>query len=425
MRMRRRYQMSRRTIPRRPSGNQIFTVAETPRSTSIPSNVVPAHDECIGRATPKLNRGAIGARAREGDQRSARLAAATRVEQRICERLLELRAVRGGRSGERERATIEVDRAVERERGARALGGFAEESRCARCVTSPLPVQREPLDVPLRGRIERPGDALVPAAACLRVQVRDDGLANTVVIRLDAPGDARPGYLHEVRGAERGHRLGELAPRDSGRRDDEIEGDRRARDCHRFDDAALALAEEQHATPQCVVEANIRARLVALRSYPDELLQEERMPAGLLRNRRERGPCELPRAGKAGRECRDFLGRQTAESDSTHDPWQRRRFRVRCSFGRGGVLCQPPRAKKQKRRRRRGDQTAEKRERVAVGPLDVVDRDDEGLLLRDAGDKLAERGEDPRAQLLSVALGARCRRLSERGEEPDAAEDRE
>ena len=63
----------------------------------------------------------------------------------------------------------------------------------------------------------------------------------------------------------------------------------------------------------------------------------------------------------------------------------------------------------QRRRRRRSEQIAQERERVTVGPLHVVDREDEAAPDGDVGDELPERAEDPGAELAAISFRDRER----------------
>ena len=182
--------------------------------------------------------------------------------------------------------------------------------------------------------------------------------------------------------------------------------------------------EAAHAIPERVLEVQRRAAIGPRRPrVAHQLVDEQRVPARLLgdgrgRQLRRRRRARARRRQELGGESARVVGRQARQVHLARLGRQQRRARRR------RLLARPRRGQEQHRRRvRRPRDRLEERQRVEIGPLQIVDDHDEHALGRHAREQLAQRREELPAQLLRIAVGGRPRRRRHRLDAPEHRED--
>ncbi len=234
------------------------------------------------------------------------------------------------------------------------------------------------------------------------------------VIKLDAIAGADAAAADEVRDAEQAGDLGEGGGVERDRAGGDLVRDRRARHAEQFDELARRRVEGGDPAPQRVLErerAGDGGRGAGGRRFEDgvanELVDEDRVTIGFARDlvdvegEPRRGHIEESTRERARLEAREAGERDlevTAESGA--------------DGGAGGSSAPARRelpvgdaGRAEEQERRRGGRTqdvAEQGEAVGVGPLEVVDEDDDGTALGEAGEHVADRGEHSAPHLVRV-----------------------
>ncbi len=348
---------------------------------------VAADQQLVRRAAPALKTdlgiGALGG----GEERGRRIGAAPRVAQRLGAVDLELSAhvlvqlaepqrdlPQGGRELERERV-LGPARGLDRE-----LAGMTDRARC--------------LEVAHRGEGILIGDVrgeqyarepLVVAPAACRRDARDDRLANAVVVRLDRIVDARPAGANQRGRAQRTERLGQRRRLELERQADDALRQRRTGHRDELEHAARTRLHAQDPRPQRVVEPGRRGSRRA--GVTHELVDEHRMTGCVVDERRRLG---LAVGGEQRDQLAAFLGRQPPELDRVH--------RAR-ELGAGSRLAAPGHDHEDSRSVGWMQDLPQQRDRIGIGPLDVVDHDDDRLMRGERAEQGAQPAERARPEL--------------------------
>ena len=159
-----------------------------------------------------------------------------------------------------------------------------------------------------------------------------------------------------------------------------------------------------------------------------DLVDEERVPVGLVGERvRVDGSSGAIRSTSRAASARASSLPRRASSIVRTSPGQRSCVRVDVARRRLG-RCRLVAHRRDEQERglvRRAEDLGEEREAVGVGPLQVVDDDDERARVGDPREQLAQRGERARAELVRVerSRSSGARSLGDRLDAPEHRED--
>jgi hypothetical protein len=255
-------------------------------------------------------------------------------------------------------------------------------------------------------RFHREGDLPVQARLRRIVEVGQHGFPDTIVVRLESTFGARARRSHEIRQSQLGDPPAEIRGvhlTDGAGRD--VLGDGRARHAHDLDQLARTRLEPLHARPEGFVEVQVGPALDVSR-VAHQFVDEQRMTVGLARDRGGAEAfartCRAARGNELRRELVRLFRREAPHFETLGVAGYRDGQRV--------PSLAPCRAnQKEGRGLRRAQDLDEQRNTVGIGPLVVVDDENQRPRRRDAPQQLAERCERPRPGLLEIEPKTRWR----------------
>ncbi len=374
---------------------------------SDPAVEVAAREELLRRATAKIERleARSSGRGRSLDPPTSRISSA--VGQRGQPPLERPRLDSGG-GAEVERPTVQSRRAVECERGGRAIpGDDGVGGRALRGSVAPIPVRRQDFRVGVARQLEREREVAVASASSVRVEVCKDRLADSVV---EAKGSivsfreapvvrtrccARRAITSRTRSASSSPAAAAAADCASGRPATAVSSRMR-----RAPASSRPTRFQSTSSRRCPTGPATTVPAVA-----NQLVDEERMPPCLLGDRAHtRAQLRVVCAGteEAGNELLGVLGAESLQAKAAM---------LARGHGGGGTVAVAgaARARSEDEQEsglvRRPKHLAKQFETIGVRPLHVVDHDEKRSRAREADEELAERGDD------ALALRLRARDL--------------
>ena len=368
-------------------GKAMPTDASTSRARASPSSRCPLRSRCsaerrrrferVDRARP-LRRLLVGARREPPAPRHRERVGPFSLDGALR---LAVRARRLVLGAERQRALVQLRRAIERERLARLLGRAQHVLGRVAARPGAFPVRRHHARVGVARALEREGQLSVERAQRLGVERAERRLAHARVVRLDGVAAARPARLDEVRDAQERREPCELAGRHVERDRDRVLGEGRAGHGDELDEPLRVGIERLDARTQRFFESHRRRRRRAdHEDVAHDLVDEERVSARLAGDRvdADRHFGRRPVDERARQRTR-VIARQRPE---VHVPHVAREVhhegeRALRPFGRVARGRALGRDEQQVRRVGRAYDLGEQREAVGVGPLQIVDREDQ------------------------------------------------
>ena len=212
-----------------------------------------------------------------------------------------------------DRAPVEVRRGIEGERLHRPVGRLERVAGGDAPLSRPLPVGHQLLGLRVAVALERPGDGLVEPAASIGVEVTGHGLADPVVVGLDLGARVVAARADEALQPQGLEGAVEGSPGEGRGVHRHLEGDGDAGQRHDLEKRPGLVVQGSDVGLDRILQAG-RAGTVGRRGaacVTHEEVEEERMPAGLLGERREVGLVAHQLDGEGGR----LLGGQDPEVD--------------------------------------------------------------------------------------------------------------
>ena len=361
--------------------------------------------ELLGRSATEIERARLVDQRRREEERLGRIATSSGVCERVAEARMQPSAFDSRRWTQAERDSEQTRGAIEGERAGRFIRRASRVFGRLIDIAGAGPVRRKRLRIGTARSLQGQREPTMVPPPRRWIEMDPHRVADPIVVGLDRIGATHAGGLDEVRRTQPPDLFDERPHRRPGRVRDRLLRQRTTRHRHQFEDRAIAFVEAGDARPQRLLEADEAGFLAEQQLAAHQLIDEQRVPARLARDRRRARHLRPALAHEEIDERACVIERQALDRQSTHLPGhpsrhvvhRARALATRRERARGTTLAPHRRDQQQRRRTRWPHHLGEQRQPVGVGPLQIVDQQHQRVAKGDRDEQLAQRRKQANA----------------------------